>query len=169
MTGIYDLVGNLRSTQDALRGLSQVPLRLGWPQPGRRQRSVRATELQRRMQLGVLETNMIKKNLCLALLLAATGVVHAAQLNGRIVGGGGIDDAFLDVQTADGRQWTLYCVDRCGDWFDEDAESGGLRLKRGVRNQRISVEYRTAPNQDRIAGPGSDDPLHFIRRARLLR
>ena len=111
---------------------------------------------------------MIKKSICLVLALAATGA-QAAQLNGRIVGGGGVDDAVVDVQTADGRQWTLYCVDRCGDWFDDDAESGGLRLKRGIRNQRITLEYQTQPNRDRIAGPGSDDPLHFIQRARLLR
>jgi hypothetical protein len=108
--------------------------------------------------------------LSVALLSAVLpGAALAATLSGTLRGGGGIDDLHVVVQSATGQRITAYCDGHCGDWFDEDAESGGSRLKKALIGRQVTLDHRREPNRNRIAGPGPDETLDFVRRIELSR
>jgi len=104
----------------------------------------------------------------LSLLLIAPTLAFSAEVTGTLLAGGGIDDNSLTIRTAQGKQVTAYCIDRCGDWFREDANTGGTTLKPTLKGRKVSMQYAVEPNRDRIAGPGADEPLAFIRTVRIL-
>lgn len=107
---------------------------------------------------------------CLALLFSVLpGVALAASLSGTLRGGGGIDDLHIVVQSATGQRVTAYCDGHCGDWFDEDAESEGSRLKKKFVGRQVQLDYRREPNKDRIAGPGQDEALDFVKKIELMK
>jgi len=110
----------------------------------------------------VLRSSMLKFLLVLFVTLASQ-TAAAASVEGKIVAGGGIDDLGLVVETADGKRIDAYCLDKCGDWFLEDDKGEGQRLKPALRGKRVRLEYVRERNRDRIAGPGADEQLNFIK------
>jgi hypothetical protein len=105
----------------------------------------------------------------LALAAVLPGAALAASLAGTLRDGGGIDDLRVVVQPATGQRVTAYCDGHCGDWFDEDPASGGSRLKKALVGRQVLLDHRREPNRDRIAGPGSDDALDFVKKIELLK
>ena len=110
---------------------------------------------------------------CVLPLLALAAVLPAAALAASLTGtlrdGGGIDDLHVVVQPAAGQRVTAYCDGHCGDWFDEDPASGGSRLKKALVGRQVLLDHRREPNRDRVAGPGSDDALDFVKKIELLK
>ncbi|MDR6674591.1 hypothetical protein [Xanthomonas sp. 1678] len=106
----------------------------------------------------------------LFLLLAASTPASAlaASVSGTLVAGGGIDDMRIVVRAADGRNVEAYCAARCGDWFVAAPESDMFVLKKAVEGKRVALDYASEANGERIAGPGPDDRLLFVKRVRLL-
>ena len=104
----------------------------------------------------------------LPLILLAPALAFAAEVTGTLIAGGGIDDNSLTIRTPQGKQVMAYCVDRCGDWFKEDASTGGYSLKPAMKGKKVSMQYVVEPNRDRIAGPGADERLAFIRTVHIL-
>ncbi|MBN6150493.1 hypothetical protein JR065_09080 [Xanthomonas sp. AmX2] len=106
------------------------------------------------------------------LLLAATwapGSAWADAVTGTLVGGGGTDDMRIVVRPASGQDVDAYCVSRCGDWFEAQSEQTDvIVLKKAMIGRRVVVEYATEANGERIAGPGPDDRLRFVKKVRLL-
>ncbi len=111
----------------------------------------------------------MRRHLLLPLVCLLPGVTLAASLSGTLVGGGGIDDIRVIVQSANGQRVEAYCETQCGDWFDEDKETEGHRLKKKFMGKQVLLDYSTEPNRDRIAGPGPNDPLNFVKKIGLLR
>lgn len=105
----------------------------------------------------------------LACTLALPAVVHAEALSGTLIAGGGIDDLSLTVQKANGQQIIVYCNNLCGDWFIEDPSTESRHLKKALRHARIELEYKAARNRGRIAGPGDDEVLNFLKKVQLQR
>ncbi|MFM9926877.1 hypothetical protein VLK31_28090 [Variovorax sp. H27-G14] len=104
-----------------------------------------------------------------SLLALLPGVALAASLAGTLREGGGIDDLHIVVQSATGQRVTAYCDGHCGDWFDEDAASEGSRLKKKLVGKQVLLDYRREPNKDRIAGPGANEALDFVKKVELLK
>lgn len=106
----------------------------------------------------------------LLLLLAALApaTAPAASITGTLVAGGGVDDMTIVVRAADGKKVEAYCATQCGDWFVAEPESDVFVLKQAFKGKRIALDYATEANGDRIAGPGPDDRLLFVKRVRLL-
>ncbi|SEJ43867.1 hypothetical protein SAMN05216567_105422 [Variovorax sp. OK605] len=107
--------------------------------------------------------------LLLPLLALLPGAALAATLSGTLRGGGGTDDMHIVVQSATGERVTAYCDGHCGDWFDEDAASGGSTLKKKLVGRQVLLDHRREPNRDRIAGPGPEEQLDFARKIELLK
>lgn len=47
--------------------------------------------------------------------------------------------------------------------------NGSYRLKKKFMGKQVLLDYSTEPNRDRIAGPGPNDPLNFVKKIGLLR
>lgn len=103
-----------------------------------------------------------------ALFIAVPQVVLAATVTGKLVGGGGVDDMRIIVQASSGQKVEAYCTDKCPEWFVEDAGTEVYSLKKSVKGKKIVLDYAVEPNQDRIAGPGPDEALPFVKAVRLL-
>lgn len=88
---------------------------------------------------------------------------------GILLDGGGMDDMSLTVQKSDGRKIVAYCDGHCGDWFQSTGESDVVTLKKSLRNRKVSIKVAKERNNDRIAGPGSDDVLLFIKDLQFVR
>ncbi|MET7142539.1 hypothetical protein M3S04_12945 [Xanthomonas sp. PPL139] len=110
----------------------------------------------------------MKTGWLLALLALTPITALAASVTGTLVEGGGIDDMSIVVRAADGRQVEAYCTVQCGDWFVVEAESEVSVLKKALKGRQVALEYATEANGDRIAGPGPDERLRFVKRVRLL-
>lgn len=110
----------------------------------------------------------MKLRTTLPLLLLVPTLAYAAEVTGTLLAGGGIDDNSLTIRTPQGKQVMAYCLDRCGDWFREDANTGGTTLKPALKGRKVHMQYAVEPNRDRVAGPGSDEPLAFIHQVRIL-
>lgn len=107
-------------------------------------------------------------------LFALAGAVllplaSAAPFDGRLLGGGGTDDMRLIIQPLGGKKLEAYCDGHCGDWFDTLGESEVAKLKRALKNQKVRGELAVEPNRGRIAGPGANDRLLFIKNVRLVK
>ncbi len=68
---------------------------------------------------------------------------------------------FIVVQTDDGKKITAYCGN-CGPWF-VPGEAESQQLKKNLRGQNVVLSYSTTLNKGRIAGPGDDEELHFVK------
>jgi hypothetical protein len=111
---------------------------------------------------------LMKTALLLALALLAPATALAASVTGTLVGGGGVDDMTIVVRAADGREVEAYCVTRCGDWFVAEPESDVFALNKAFKGKRVALDYATETNGDRIAGPGPDDRLLFVKSVRIV-
>lgn len=111
-------------------------------------------------------------NMKLILLLAVIGLfpssVLAATVTGTLVAGGGIDDHSIDIKTAKGQIVTAYCHSVCGPWFTEPDQNEAVYLKKALRGKKVVLEYVTESNRNRIAGPGDDEPLNFIKKIQFM-
>lgn len=134
--------------------------------PGRRDAS--GTQCGRRAS--PLRTCLARTMLPLLLAaVSAPGSAWAATVAGTLVGGGGVDDMRIVVRPASGQDVEAYCGDRCGDWFEAESEQTDvIVLKKAMIGRRVVVEYATEANGQRIAGPGPDDRLPFVKKVRLL-
>jgi len=92
----------------------------------------------------------------------------AATVSGPLVGGGGIDDMRLEVRTKGGQTVTAYCRTKCGPWFYPPDKHEVVLLKKALRGKKVLMEYVTEPNRERIAGPGFDEPVNFIRNLQFV-
>ncbi len=108
----------------------------------------------------------------MALVLALAGALvsgpaGAASMVGVLVGGGGIDDMRVDVRDAKGKIITAYCLDRCGDIFEQPDADEVVKLKARYRNRRVKLDYDSDMNKDRIAGAG-EERLEFVKKLEIL-
>ena len=86
----------------------------------------------------------------------------AATVSGSLVGGGGIDDMYLQVKTKSGKTVTAYCLTKCGPWFSAPDEHEVVQLKKAFQGKKVLLKYVTEPNRERIAGPEFNEPVNFI-------
>ena len=86
----------------------------------------------------------------------------AATVSGSLVGGGGIDDMYLQVKAKSGKTVTAYCLTKCGPWFSAPDEQEVVQLKKAFQGKKVLMKYVTEPNRERIAGPEFNEPVNFI-------
>ncbi|WP_137940092.1 hypothetical protein [Chitinivorax sp. B] len=72
------------------------------------------------------------------------------------------------VQAPNGKKITAYCTDKCGDWFEADANDISS-LKKALKGKTVILKYQAEPNRDRIAGPSSDETLVFVKQIEFIR
>lgn len=87
---------------------------------------------------------------------------------GVLVAGGGIDDNSVTVRRADGKRVQAWCTQACGDWFESVGEYDEQRLKPAYVGKRVAVAVRTERNNGRIAGPGEEELLPFVKAIRFI-
>lgn len=88
-------------------------------------------------------------------------------LHGRLESAAGIDDVAVTVRTNAGGAVHAYCDGQCrDDWFAADKD-GARSLKPAMRGRRVVIDVATEHNNGRIAGPGADEKLLFVKRIRL--
>lgn len=91
-------------------------------------------------------------------------------LTGKLLDGGGIDDLSVTVRAADGKEVQAYCDGKCGDWFEDSTDgSDGQSLSKSFKGKMVTLSIVTERNGDRIAGPGEDEALVFIKSAELVK
>jgi hypothetical protein len=95
--------------------------------------------------------------------------VKAGTFEGVLVAGGGIDDNSVTVRRDDGNRVRAMCDRACGDWFAPSGEGAEQHLKPGYVGKRVAVTVKTEPNNDRIAGPDSKEPLVFLKAIRFVK
>jgi len=102
-------------------------------------------------------------------LISFSQLAFAESISGKLVTGGGTDDMRLGVRTAEGNTIDAHCFDTCGDWFIEKGDGSPLFiLKKHLLGKKVSMEYAIEPNNDRIAGPGKDEPVLIIKKVRFV-
>lgn len=88
-------------------------------------------------------------------------------LHGRLESAAGIDDVAVTVRTNAGGAVHAYCDGQCkDDWFAADKD-GAMSLKPSMRGRKVVIDVATEHNNGRIAGPGADEKLLFVKRIRL--
>ena len=108
-------------------------------------------------------------------VFALTGAVllvplaSAASFEGTLIGGGGTDDMRLIIQAAGGKKLEAYCDGHCGDWFRSVGDSEVAELKRTLKHRKVRGELAVEPNRGRIAGPGENDRLLFVKNVRMVK
>ena len=114
--------------------------------------------------------NHRKISSCLALtaLLALPVFAQAQTYEGKIVGGGGIDDMQITVRVSSSLAVSAYCNRQCGDWFAED-EDAISHLRKAMVGRKVRIVVEREPNDGRVAGPSDDEEFLFIKRLELLR
>ena len=105
----------------------------------------------------------------LPIFLAVPQLAVAASATGTLIGGGGVDDMQVVVQTSSGQKINAYCDSQCGDWFEEDHEAEVYGLKKEFKGKKVSLEYAVEINGDRIVGPATDERLPFVKSIRFVR
>ena len=95
--------------------------------------------------------------------------VKAGTFEGVLVAGGGIDDNSVTIRRDDGNRVRAMCDSACGDWFAPSGEGDEQRLKPGYVGRRVVATVRTEPNGGRVAGPGGEEPLVFLKTIRFVR
>jgi hypothetical protein len=71
------------------------------------------------------------------------------------------------VRTLSGQEIEVYCTTHCGEWFDVEEGTEVYQLKKSVTGKRVRLEYAVEPNRDRIAGPGSNERLTFVKKIQI--
>ena len=107
----------------------------------------------------------LKHLITLALLLPHA--VYAATITGTLVDGGGVDDMSIVVKGANGKTVTAYCGP-CDVEFDTDKDDV-QSLKKEFVGRKVILVYKSEKNNDRIAGPGEDFPLLFVKKLTFLK
>lgn len=88
-------------------------------------------------------------------------------LRGTLESAAGIDDDAITVRTSAGGKVYAYCDGRCNkSWFNTDA-NGAISLKPSMRGRKVVIDVATEHNNGRIAGPGEDEKLLFVKGIRL--
>jgi hypothetical protein len=88
-------------------------------------------------------------------------------LHGKLESAAGIDDVAITVRTNAGGAVHAYCNGQCrDDWFATDKD-GARSLKPSLRGRKVVIDVATEHNNGRIAGPGEDEKLLFVKRIRL--
>lgn len=88
-------------------------------------------------------------------------------VKGRLVGGGGLDNYSLRIRPDHGPVIEAYCTNHCGDWFTAPDKNDVVKLKSKLFGKQVSVRVATERNNGRLAGPGDDEYLVFIKSATL--
>jgi len=88
-------------------------------------------------------------------------------LRGTLESAAGIDDDAITVRTSAGGKVHAYCDGHCNkNWFNADA-NGAISLKPALRGREVVIDVATEHNNGRIAGPGEDEKLLFVKGLRL--
>ncbi len=111
----------------------------------------------------------MKPTYALPILMAISPLAFAASATGVLVGGGGVDDMQVVVQTIDGRKVSAYCDNNCGDWFEEGDDTEVFTLKKEFKGKKVVLQYAVEPNRDRVVGPTHDEPLPFVKHLQFQR
>ena len=88
-------------------------------------------------------------------------------LEGTLIAGGGIDDLSITIFTEDGRRVRAYCDGKCGDWFDSAEGSDETKLSPQFNGRKVVLSVTLEANKSRIAGPGTNEKLIFVKQVRL--
>lgn len=112
----------------------------------------------------------MKKTFAIALLslLAFPCLAFAQTYEGKIVGGGGVDDMQIAVKVSSSLTVSAYCNSQCGDWFAED-ENAVSHLKPKMVGRKVRIVVKREPNDGRIAGPSDDEAFLFIKSVKMFR
>ena len=115
---------------------------------------------------------MLNKFIVLLAIFAFSTSAFSATYTGKLIGGGGIDDLSLTIQTQQGKYVDGYCqtVSICDDWermFKSD-DDGIYSLKPEYQHKKVRVTIVQRPNRGRIAGPSDDEVLPFITQFKFL-
>lgn len=110
----------------------------------------------------------ISSGLALLALLALPAFAQAQTYEGKIVGGGGIDDMQITVRVSASLAVSAYCNRHCGDWFAEDQDAIS-HLRKAMVGRKVRIVVEREPNDGRVAGPSDDEEFLFIKRLELLR
>ncbi|GAB7533635.1 hypothetical protein PS3A_60510 [Pseudomonas sp. 3A(2025)] len=87
-------------------------------------------------------------------------------LQGALIAGNGIDDYSITVLVNDGRRFNAYCDGQCDAWFTA-ADEGEATLLPAMIGKNVKVTVARELNNDRIAGPATDDKLIFVKKIEL--
>jgi hypothetical protein len=109
---------------------------------------------------------MKTKFLC-AIALLLPQAVFAATIAGALVEGGGIDDMHVVVKGV-GKEISAFCDQLCGDLFYTGKHDVAY-LKKNLRGKKVTLTYREENNKGRIAGPGEDERLIFVKKLEFVR
>jgi len=88
-------------------------------------------------------------------------------VRGKLIGGGGVDDMRIIVQSETGPDIVAYCTTQCNSWF-MDHPNGWSLLKESFKGKNVTVKYAVEPNGDRIAGPRADSLLFFVKSVDIM-
>ena len=88
-------------------------------------------------------------------------------VRGKLIGGGGVDDMRIIVQSETGPDIVAYCTTQCNSWF-MDHPNGWSLLKESFKGKNVTVKYAVEPNGDRIAGPRADALLFFVKSVDIM-
>ena len=115
---------------------------------------------------------MLKQSIFLIIGLALAQPAFSTTYEGKLIGGGGIDDLSLVIKTTKGKTVGGYCktVSVCDDWdalFDSD-HNAISSLKPIYKGRKVRVTIIQRRNQGDIAGPSDDEILPFITQFKFL-
>jgi hypothetical protein len=110
----------------------------------------------------------MKKIMLLAILTSVCSLSIAKMQTYTIIWGGGVDDTALTLKDAKNKEIHAYCLNKCGDWFEPSTEHEGETLITKYKGKKVLVEFSYENNKDRIAGPGADEKLYFIKKIKLV-
>jgi hypothetical protein len=123
-----------------------------------------------------MNPNRFSRHVLVALATLATSITIGTQaaspsetFKGTLASGGGVDDLFVEIRCADGKRVHVMCDQRCGNWFEETGEAEVQRLKPAYQGKRVVVTVRNERNNGRIAGPGDEDQLLFVKSIRIVK
>lgn len=114
--------------------------------------------------------NLLNKFALFCFCLFVCQFSYAEKMFGFIFTGGGVDDMQLGIRTPDARKVYAYCSRTCErEWFYPVKNNGDLHeLKKTMLNKKVIIEIVTERNNGRIAGPGEEEMLPFIKSIKFL-
>ncbi|OTG89793.1 hypothetical protein [Acinetobacter sp. ANC 3832] len=111
----------------------------------------------------------MKKLIPILFLCSLSSVSFAKPQTYTVLNGGGIDDLGLGLKNNKGKEYHVYCDQKCGDWFEYDEESQSETLKQKYIGKKVMAEIKFENNRDRIAGPGANETLYFIKQIKFIK
>lgn len=111
----------------------------------------------------------MKKYILILLIYTACSAVFAKPQQYTLESGGGIDDTALGLKDGKGKKFWVYCQEKCGPWFIYDEQEQHESLSPHYKGRKVIAELSLENNKDRIAGPGEDEKLYFIKTIKLLK